>query len=418
VRVYCNSCWAWYDPRKEKGKVRKKKCSHPPGKQCYKSTIDEPMLNGERQRRSLTYETRNLKELIVKALEYKINVKELAVAKAKECKPEKPTLLIDCLAMYLDFKNDIGVEDHANRDLSQGTLTEFKNHITKWRDATVIAGENFAKLRVDNISKKNVAATIKYLGNWSNSTQTKVFGFYNQFYKYLNENGYNIKSPFKGIEVSNETKTEARAVTYKEFLDVVEVMSNGTSDDKLRGRRIYFDWLPEAMHFAALTGRRIKHEFMDAKFSDIELIDGELLGGFIWILDSKYSKQNKHKIGFQPRYTKAPVYQELYDFLMEMGYKDHKDSDRYIVAGDEKKQRDTLANNLTNAFGFYRNKIGMSKKVQLKGLRKKFVTRMRNEFGDNANFFTGHKSSRIDSLHYYDDRELFEKVKEFRLWKR
>ena len=27
VRVYCNSCWAWYDPREEKGKVRKKKCT-------------------------------------------------------------------------------------------------------------------------------------------------------------------------------------------------------------------------------------------------------------------------------------------------------------------------------------------------------------------------------------------------------
>lgn len=53
----------------------------------------------------------------------------------------------------------------------------------------------------------------------------------------------------------------------------------------------------------------------------------------------------------------------------------------------------------------------------LKGLRKKYITRMRNEFGDNANFFTGHKESRIDKKHYYDDRELFEKVKNFVLWK-
>lgn len=37
--------------------------------------------------------------------------------------------------------------------------------------------------------------------------------------------------------------------------------------------------------------------------------------------------------------------------------------------------------------------------------------RMRHEFGDDANFFSGHKSSRIDMKHYYDDSEIFEKVK-------
>ena len=100
-----------------------------------------------------------------------------------------------------------------------------------------------------------------------------------------------------------------------------------------------------------------------------------------------------------------------------MGFEEFKDSDRYIVAGENKSQRDTLANNLTNAFSFYREKVNISPLVQLKGLRKKYITRMRNEFGDNANFFTGHKESRIDKKHYYDDSEIFEKVKSFVLWK-
>ena len=58
----------------------------------------------------------------------------------------------------------------------------------------------------------------------------------------------------------------------------------------------------------------------------------------------------------------------------------------------------------------------MNERIQLKGLRKHFITRMRNEYGDNANFFTDHASSRIDKIHYYDDREIFEKVKSFQLW--
>lgn len=54
---------------------------------------------------------------------------------------------------------------------------------------------------------------------------------------------------------------------------------------------------------------------MMAKFSDIQLFDGKLLGGYILLLDGKYSRQNKHKIGFTERYTKAPIFPELYEFL-------------------------------------------------------------------------------------------------------
>jgi hypothetical protein len=132
----------------------------------------------------------------------------------------------------------------------------------------------------------------------------------------------------------------------------------------------------------------------------------------------KYSRQNKHKIGFKPRYTKAPIFPEMLDFLMGMGYEEHKGTDRYIVCGDEKKKRITLANNLTNAFSFYRDKIVMDAEVRLNGLRDHFITRFRNEFGDNASFFTGHAPGRIDKKHYYDDSEFFEKVKEFKLWKK
>ncbi|MEX1190970.1 MAG: hypothetical protein WEA99_03285, partial [Brumimicrobium sp.] len=109
-------------------------------------------------------------------------------------------------------------------------------------------------------------------------------------------------------------------------------------------------------------------------------------------------------------------YRTTMEFLMKMGYEKYKGSDRHIVAGDEVKKRFTLANDLTNAFGYYRDEVGLGKDVQLKGLRKKYITRMRNEFGDNANFFTGHMSDRTDMKHYYDDKELFEKLLEFRLW--
>lgn len=417
IRVYCNRCGSWYDPRKEEDKDRKIKCPHPAVKQRYKSTILVPSISGgKRKRKSLVYQTRDLQTVIKEGFEFREYIKNQENMNVK--KETKPMSLIDCIAKFLDFKNDIGVPEHKKKNLSRSSLSAFENFFKKWKEATASIGEDFCSIRIDKVTEKNVVATIGYLSKFSNYTQKKAFGTYNQFYRYLkDECDYNVKSPFRDIVVSDTENSDCRSVTYDEFKMIKEAMLNGSPEDKVNDRNKYFPWLSDAMDFAALTGRR-REEFMLGKFSDIRLVDGKLLGGYILLLDGKYSRQNKHKVGFQSRYTKAPIFPELYDFLMEMGYEEHKDSDRFIVAGDEVKKRVTLANDLTNSFGFYRDKVGLNKDVQLKGLRKGYVTRMRNEFGDNANFFTGHKSSRVDKKHYYDAKEIFEKVVGFELWKK
>lgn len=414
IRVYCRACKAWFDPRDEKGKIRKKSCSHPAEKQVYKSTIIVPCSGGKRKRKSLIFKSRDLNVVVSDGFAFKEHVKN--VVSKEEVKESKPTLLFDCLMMFLDFKRNVGVKEHQVKNLSKNSFNAFENHIKKWKKATENAGEDFFAIKVNKVSDNNVSHTIKHLQNWSSSIQKKAFGFYNQFYSFLNTKGYNIESPFKDIEVADNPIRDARALTFDEFTIIHNAMRNGDSNDREKGKIRYFNWLPDAFTFNSLTGRR-REEFMMAKFSDIVLVDGKLLGGYIKMIDSKYSKQNAHKIAFKNRYTKAPIYPELMDFLIKMGYEKFKGTDRYIVAGDEIKQRDTLANNLTNGFSYYRKKVQLSSDIQLNGLRKKYITRMRNEFGDNANFFTGHKSSRIDMKHYYDDSEIFEKVKSFVLWK-
>lgn len=414
LRIYCNKCkglLTFHTINKRSDTIV---CKHPPGAQRYKHIVC--VRHGdEKKRLTRCFETRNLTEAIEFALKFKIHAKTQAKEKRKK-EIVKPVLLIDCLAWFLDFKQNVGVREHLKKELTSNTFNAYKNNVSKWKEATEFAGEHFSSLRVDDISDANVGSTIEYLKKWSPSIQRKAFGFYNQFFNFLNENGYNITSPFKGIQVAEVSEKHARAMTLIEFNIVKAAMENGTSNDKENSKIRHFDWLPDALTFNALTGRR-REEFMNAKFSDIVLIDGQLLGGYIKMIDYKYSRQNSHKIAFQNRITKAPIYPELYDFLMKMGYEKHKHTDRYIIAGDETKQRDTMANNLTNGFAFYRKKAGLSSDVQLNGLRKKYITRMRNEFGDNANFFTGHKSSRVDMKHYYDDKELFEKVIRFVLWK-
>lgn len=413
IRVFCNQCKGTLDPRKLGG--NKGNCFHPAHKQRYKSIICTPKQNNKRQRMSCIHATRNLSKVIEQGFLFKQHVKSLIVETKPVKKIEKSFLVTDCLVDFIDYKRNAGSLDQNRRKIQQNSINAYQNHIKKWIKATEIAEENFFQMRIDNVSKTNVSNIILYLKGWSQSTQRKAFGFYNQFYAFLKENGYDFTSPFKGLEVADTSAKHSRALTFDEFTTIHDFMIKGNSQDKEDGKIKYFKWLPDAFTFNALTGRR-REEFMEAKFSDIKLIDGKLLGGYIKMIDYKYSRQNSHKIAFEDRYTKVPIYPELFEFLIKMGFEKYKDSDRYIIGGDETKQRNTMANNLTNGFAFYRKKAGLKNEAELNGLRKKYITRMRNEFGDNANFFTGHKSSRIDMKHYYDDSEIFEKVKSFRLW--
>jgi len=416
IRVYCNNCKTLFDPRNQIGILQKTDCKHPASKQRYKSIICVNSVGSRKKRKTFCYDTRNLTEVIELGFQFKHYVKTPIKSKIQLEENVKPILLIDCLSLFLDFKRNIGVKEYQIKTLSQNSFNAFENHIKKWKNATEIIGEDFFQIRVDKVSDDNISETIKHLSSWSTSVQKKAFGFYNQFYLFLIENGYNIVSPFKGIEVNDSIEKEARALTFDEFKLMKDAMALGSINDKIKGKTRFFNWLLDTMDFAALTGRR-REEFMTAKFSDITLNpEGKLLGGYIKMIDSKFSKQNSHRVASQNRYTKAPIFPELYDFLMKIGYEKYKSSDRYIIAGEDLKQRNTLADNLTNAFGYYRDKIGMNSLVQLNGLRKKYITRMRNEFGNNANFFTGHKDSRIDKKHYYDDSEIFKKVVKFKLW--
>ena len=203
IRVYCNDCGAWFDPRTEHLKIRKRPCNHPPDRQRYKSTIIEPVNGSKRKRKSIIFDTRNLQEVVLLGVEYKNHVKTKAKEASKNKKPPKPKLLIESLAMFLEFKNGVGVRKHLQKHLSTSSLSSFKRQIIYWKEATDKMGEKFSGLIVNKISDDNIDSFIDYMKKYSPSVQRKTYGFFNEFYRYLNSNGYNIKSPFEGITVSN-----------------------------------------------------------------------------------------------------------------------------------------------------------------------------------------------------------------------
>jgi hypothetical protein len=117
IRVHCNKCKSTFDPRdpRENNYLG---CTHPTDKQCYKSVINLPRMDGMRQRKTFSFQTRNLSEVIEQGYEFKKHCKSIVV-EPKQIKNVKPILLGDCFLMYLDFKNNVGVKPQFVKNLSR-----------------------------------------------------------------------------------------------------------------------------------------------------------------------------------------------------------------------------------------------------------------------------------------------------------
>ena len=86
----------------------------------FKAYVTIPSTNGE-QRKTRLLGTRDLKEAISKKMEFeeelkKSNYQNKNIASQQSIKPEK---LIECMAMYIGFLNNIGVSEHKYKERSK-----------------------------------------------------------------------------------------------------------------------------------------------------------------------------------------------------------------------------------------------------------------------------------------------------------
>ena len=90
-------------------------CKHPIEKTAYRGIIIKPNSNGKRS--TVTLKSRSYDEAIKELIDYRTDVyngiDKFTVAKQKA----KPQLLIDCMAMYIDYLSDIDVPEHKKNTI-------------------------------------------------------------------------------------------------------------------------------------------------------------------------------------------------------------------------------------------------------------------------------------------------------------
>lgn len=422
--TYCQKCQRLIDNRKC-GKTGKRliTCRNV-DKHMFKAIVTIPGTEGTK-RKTKIFKTRNL-ELAIQLKHDFVNslivndYQTTTVISESENRP-KPVLLIECMAMYIGYLNNEGVVEHKVKVRTEKHIKEVEYYFEKFCRCLLKHNIDHTLFKTNQLNDRIVALFHNYLledMNYANKTYNKIIALFRQFFNWLNENrGYELRNPFKEV-IRRKVILNKEVLSMDEFEKLISIINenNGYQVYPSGERKNRFKpWLINAFQLALETGLR-REEFMLLKFSDIDY-DKSGLPQFLKIENFKVNRQKglDSKVG-EKKYV--PITKSLQILLIDLGYDEYKDSDRFLLGGNEKSSRATLIDFVSKAFTHFWKQTGFEKKVQLKSLRKTYLTALVEHFGDKAPIISNHSGIAVLKKHYVNDKQLVLATKDFSVFKK
>jgi len=386
-----------------------KGCKHPFEKQYYKLVLPNPKTGG-RLTKKLT--TQNINEALAALVQFKnevCNPFQLNITKSI-----KPMLLVDCIVIYLDFKNNVDVPHHKQRQLSTNYIDGIERFIRKFTKFLVENGVNIKLFKVNDVTEEIVGNYYKYLTDlkFSGVTFNHFILHMKMFYEYLiNKKGYKIENPFKDIK-RKVVISQTVSVFGKDFYELLDIITPEDSKQVV-GKRAenkdrYRPWLKDFFRLSAFTGRR-RTELTLMKWNWIEY-DESGIPIYIKSPDVKVNHlqanldENNWKIIF------VPIIHELKELLLDLGFNEKQGSNEYIIAPDESMSRVIIEDFASKSFTFYFKKLNRKYIRSLKHLRKTYATKLKIFSSGIEQDITQHSSIELMNNHYIDHKDVATKV--------
>lgn len=389
----------------------------------FKAIVSIPGTDSKK-RKTRIFNTRNLNDAIRLKLEFEEELQSNDYQSTTihvDTPIARPELLIECMAMYLGYLNNEGVETHMVKVRTAKYIWEVENYFEKFCRSLKKNGIDHTLFKVSQLNDKVVALFHTFILDdlrHSNKTYNKMIALLRQFVDWLNnKKGYDLVNPFRSVQRRRENvnKTVVTLDEFDRFLEVItpengfQVLPSGERKNRYR------TWLSDCFKLALETGLR-REEFMTLRFSNI-VSDQE--GNPIFIEVDNY-KVNRIKGGdaFHGQKKFVPITKGLMDLLIAAGYEKYRDSETYVIGNDEKPSRQTLIDVVSKAFSHFWKQTGIEKDVQLKHLRKTYLTALVEHFGDKAPVISNHSGIDVLMKHYVNDQHLVTAAKGFSVFKK
>ncbi len=350
-------------------------CNHPIEKQRYKGLY---RINGKRTTKDLSSKTYD--DAISELLDWKKQLDNPIQFKLTEPKKEKKVELFeDCILMYSDWLENIDVAAHEQKHRSKKYIDETVRYVHKFKHLLTSKGHNLNKLTIQQIDKKIFGEYYGHVKEKTNSPSTfnhHIRALKNFFKFIVDVKEYPILNVAKKATLMYENPNPF-SIDDKDFIMLLSVVTENDSiqimkDGKKRNR--YRTWTKDSFELAAYTGMRLE-EVAQLKYSDIKLDDNETLD-YLEGTDLKFFRAHNWDNTQAPKTVPIPITPELENLLHRLDYKNNLGADRYLIDGDCKMSRKSLAKEMSHAFTFFRRKAGLPNNFSIKHLRKTFLTKL------------------------------------------
>ncbi|WP_346881263.1 hypothetical protein [uncultured Algibacter sp.] len=330
--------------------------------------------------------------------------------------------LLDLEMRYLDYLDNVDVPAHKRRERSSKYINAIQKDIKLFNDVLTMNNIDVEKIYIDEITDEHVGyfhsyiLTITQSGSTYNkkiSSLKTMFAWSIKKYK-LKE----IENPFEDVRTRSmnvDTKTITKE-EYKKLLDIISPENGQAFEGKTKRqkRNRYKPYLKDGIELALNTGGR-REEVATLKWNMIIEKDGEPLYVLVKNLKVERLKGDGHNKDVPPKVI--PVTAGLRKLLYRLGYQNKKGLNEYILSPDRTKTS-TLAimENLSKGFSHFYNQLGTGREIQLKHLRKTYLTYLNAAMGKNTKKFSSHSSDEILERHYIDQTVVHKAVKKVQIF--
>lgn len=423
--VYCKRCKNLIESRKcSKTGKRLSTCKNA-DQHAFKAIIVIPDTDGKK-RKTKVFHTRDLREatrLKIAFEEELIENKYQSTKKHIDLEEEvevKPMLLIECMTLYIGYLNNEGVEIHKVKKRSSGHVKDIERNFKNFCLCLKANKIDHTLLKIEELNDKIVGMFHLYLLNekkYSNKTYNKIIGSFRQFVNWLrNKQQYNIYNPFidvtrRRVRMHNEIVTKLEFETLLNSIDSKKgfiTLPNG------KRKNLYRDWLKFAFRLALETGLR-REEFMTIRYCDIKKDEN---GNLLYIEIENYKVNRMAGAESEGKeYKTIPITVGLREILIELDYERNKNSDIYLIAPFSEANRKTLLLFVSKAFTHYWKQTDIEKNIQLKHLRKTYLTALVAQFGDKANLLSSHSGIDVVKKHYVNSMQITAAIRDLKVFK-
>lgn len=409
--IYCNGC--------NKKFSKSHRCSFPVERQVYKAIFTIPATT---KTKTKVLNTRNLDEAIKLTLEFEqeLKINNYYLTKTTNVIENTPQDLNGCISMYLDYLDNQNVWEHQKKVRTKEHIKQVTRYLIRFAEALKISGLNIRNLPVSCISNEHVSIYHSYILNMeecSNRTYNRHMDTVSELFQYLiNIKQYPLVNFFSSKNIQRKrVNPRIQSITTSDFKKLLSIVTpkNGVQV-LLTGERkhLYFDWLIDAFELGLYTGRR-RDEIVNMKFSDIIEEDG--IPRLIESEDFKYNIKNNLFSETEKKFCYSPVFMDLNDFLIKIGYEKYKGTDRYLIASESKMTRTSIKDKMSKAFSHYYSLLNTGRQLQFKHLRKTYITRLNHFTNGQAEIITGHSGQEIIMKNYHDQTVFNNVIRNFRM---